>query len=76
MLSTLQNRIGHVLGGEGMMKEIIEGKFDGRNGRGRSRIGMLDDLKEGETYDVMKLKAIDREFWRSWTPRTCHLAEH
>ena len=76
ILRRKKNWIGHVLRGEGMMKEIIEGKFDGRKGRGRSRIGMLDDLKEGGTYDVMKRKASDRELWRNWTPRTCHLAEH
>ena len=75
ILRRKKNWIGHVLRGEGMMKEIIEGKFDGRKGRGRSRIGMLDDLKEGGTYDVMKRKASDRELWRNWTTRTCHLAE-
>ena len=71
-----KNWIGHVLRGEGMMKEIIEGKFNGRKGRGRNRIGMLDHLKEGGTYVDMKRKADDRELWRNWTPRTCRLAEH
>ena len=42
------------------VKEIIEGKFNGRKGRGRNRIGMLDHLKEGGTYVDMKRKADDR----------------
>jgi len=36
---------------------------------------MLDDLKEGATYDVMKRRAGGRELWRNWTPKICHLAE-
>ena len=42
------------------MKEIIEGKFDGRKGQGRNRIGILGDLKEGEMYIDTKRRADDR----------------
>ena len=29
------------------MKEVIEGKLDGKRARGRPRIGMLEELKKG-----------------------------
>ena len=33
--------------GEGLLKEVIEGKMEGKRPRGRPRIGMLDELKKG-----------------------------
>jgi len=38
----------------------------GKRPRGRSRIGMIDDLKEG-LYVKMK-RAEDRVAWRCWMP--------
>ena len=43
--------------------------------RGRPRLGMISDLKEG-SYVEMKRRAEDREAWRSWVPRTCMKAEN
>ena len=43
--------------------------------RGRPRIGMLEELKEG-SFEKMKRRAENREEWRSWVPRTCRKAEH
>src|SRR3981081_2315698 len=65
-----KNWIGHVLRGKGLLKEVVEGKMGGKKKRGRPRIGMLDDLKEG-SYVNMKRRADDRDKWRSWVPRTC-----
>ena len=64
-----KNWIGHVLRGEGLLKLVIEGRLEGRRGRGRSRIGMIDDLKEGDSYEQIKRRAMDREKWRVWMPR-------
>ena len=48
LINTLRNRkkswIGHVLGGDGLLKEVIEGRMEGKRIRGRPRLGMLDDL--------------------------------
>src|SRR5580698_10282718 len=43
-----KNWIGHILR-EGLLKDVIEGRMEGKPPRGRKRIGMLDDLKE-ESY--------------------------
>ena len=64
-----------ILRGDGLLKEVIEGKMEGRRPRGRPRIGMLDELKEG-SYTDMKRRAEDRLKWRCWVPRTCRKAEH
>ena len=66
-----KNWIGHVLRGEGLLKEVIEGRMFGKRGRGRPRIGMLDVLLEGNKFHRMKRRAEDRNEWRCWMPRTC-----
>jgi hypothetical protein len=68
--------IGHVLRGEGMMKDAIEGRIEGLRCVGRPRQSMLHELMEEGSYEQMKRKAEDRELWRKWIPRTCLWAEH
>ena len=70
-----KNWLGHILRADGILKEMIEGRMEGRRSRGRPRIGMLDVLKEG-SYERMKRRAEDRVAWRSWVPKTCRMAEH
>ena len=70
------NWIGHVLRGDGLMKDMIEGRIDGKRGRGRRRLSMLHELMEGGSYEQLKRKAEDRELWRKWVPRTCLRAEN
>ena len=62
--------IGHVLRGDGLLKEVIEGRMEGSKPRGRPRLGMLDDLITASYVD-MKRKAEDREGWKSYMPWTC-----
>jgi hypothetical protein len=71
-----KNWIGHVLRGDGVMKDMIEGGIDGKRGKGRPRQGMLHELMEGGSHKQMKTKAEDRELWRKWIPRTCLRAEN
>ena len=63
--------IGHVVRGDGLLKDVIEGRMEGKRTRGRKRVGMLDDLFEAGSYGDMKRRAENREIWRSWMPRTC-----
>ena len=35
--------------------------MEGKRGRGKSRIMMLDDIKADETYEKIKHRAMDRE---------------
>ena len=45
------NWIGHILRGEGLLRDVFEGRFEGRRvQRGRRRRGMLDGLKNGGNY--------------------------
>ena len=53
--------------GEGLLKEVIEGKMEGKRPRGRRRIGLLDESKKGSYVD-MKRRAEDRQMWRNWVP--------
>ena len=68
LLDTIRRRkrnwLGHILRRNCLQLRIIEGKIEGKRGRGRKRIGMLDDVKEGRRYQEMKEVAQDRIKWR------------
>ena len=49
---------------------------EGKRGRGKLRILMIDDIKADESYEKIKRRAMDRECWRNWIPITCFQAEH
>ena len=70
-----KNWIGHILRHDGLLREVIEGKMEGKKPRGRPRMGMLEELKEG-SFAKMKRRAEDRERWSCWVPRTCLRAEY
>ena len=42
------------------MKEVIEGKMEGKRPRGRPRIEMLDELKKGSYVDMKRGRRIER----------------
>ena len=43
---TKKSWIGHIVRGNGLLKEAIEGRIDGRRPTGRKRTGMISELKE------------------------------
>jgi hypothetical protein len=45
-----KNWIGHVLRGDGLLREVIEGKMEGRKPREWPRMGMLEELKEDSSF--------------------------
>ena len=53
--------------GGGLLKEVFEGKMEGKRPRGRPRMGMLGELKKGSYID-MKRRAEDRQMWRCLVP--------
>ena len=58
---------GHVIRSEGLLRTVIEGRAEGKRPRGRKRMMMLDDIKQGQTYHAMKRAALNREGWRRLT---------
>ena len=70
-----KNWIGHVLRGDGLLRDVLEGRMMGKTVRGRPRIEMLDELMEG-SFVKMKRRAEAREAWKEFVPRTCRKAEH
>jgi hypothetical protein len=70
-----KNWIGHVLRGDGLLRDVLEGRMLKNRQRGGQRTKMLDGLMEG-SFEKMKRRAEDREEWRRWVPRTCLTAEH
>jgi len=65
LISVIRNRkknwIGHVLRGEGLLREVMEGRMEGKRVRGRPRKGMLDEVLVESSYDNMKRKAENRD---------------
>jgi len=75
MCERKKNWIGHVLRGNGLLRNVLEGRMMRKRGHGRPRIKMLGELMEG-SFVKMKRKAEAREVWREFVPRTCLRADH
>ena len=70
-----KNWIGHVVRGDGLMRDVLERRMMGKRMRGRTRIGMFNELMEG-SFVKMKRRAEAREAWKEFVPRTCRKAEY
>ena len=64
LINALRNRkkswIGHVLRGDGLLKEVIEGRMEGKRIRGRPRLGTLDDLIKHSYVDMKRKQRIEK----------------
>jgi hypothetical protein len=69
------NWICHILRRNCLLKEVIEGKIQGRievtRRRGRRRKYLLDDLWDRRGYSHLKEEALDRTQWRNRFGRGC-----
>lgn len=70
-----KNWIGHVLRGDGLLRDVMEGRMEGRRTRGRKRKSMLGELMI-DGYEKMKRSAQNRVAWRQWVPWTYQMVEH
>src|SRR6218665_2553172 len=71
-----KNWIGHILRGESLLREVMEGRMIGKRLRGRKYLDMLKEFMKESSYAELKRKAENRKEWRIWKPRTCLTAEH
>ena len=56
--------VGHILRHDGLLKDVIEGRLEGKRPRGRTkRVMMLDSIKGREPYQRMNERAQDRQRW-------------
>ena len=56
--------IGHLLRHDSLLRDVIEGRMEGKRPRGRKRMMLLDDIKDGRSYYKTKRQAEERELWR------------
>src|SRR6218665_3796969 len=72
-----KNWIGHMLRGESLLKEVIEGRISiGKRPRERKQLGMLNEFLKEASYAELKRKVENRKEWKTWKPRTFLTAEH
>jgi hypothetical protein len=69
------NWIGHILRRKCLLREVIEGKIQGRievtRRRGKRRKKLLDDLGDRRGYCHLKEEALDGNKWRNRFGRGC-----
>ena len=60
-----RNRIGHILRGKSLTRDVLEGRIEGKRPKGSPRKNLLDGIME-EDYQKLKEKAQAREDRRLW----------
>src|SRR6218665_2716450 len=60
-----RNWMGHIMTGDSLQREIIEGRMEGKRGRGIPRQKLLDWMMS-EGYGKIKEEAQLRETWSHW----------
>ena len=67
ILNTVQHRkfrwIGYILRHDSLLRDIIEGRMNGKVTRGRKRLQMLSDVIS-KSYEELKREAEDRSWWK------------
>ena len=61
-----KNWIGYILRGNSLQREIMEGRMEGKRGRGRPRQKLMDWMME-DGYWTIKERAQHQGEWSRWT---------
>jgi len=73
-LVIVKNWVGHLLRGDSLQKEIIEGRLEGKRCRGRPRQKLLEEgCRELKRHGTTAGKMETLDVWSLWT---CHLADN
>jgi len=54
-----------------LLPVIIKVRMEGNSPKGKPRVEMLERLIGDEHYSTIKRRALDRDEWKGWLPRTC-----
>ena len=72
MINTIRKRqktwMGHIMRGDSLLREIMEGQLKGKRTRGRPRNMLLDWMMEKD-YKDLKERAMNRNEWRNWNTK-------
>jgi len=66
--------MGHILRGESLLKEMMEGQMIRKKPRGRKRLDMLNEFLKEASHAELRRKAENRKEWRIWKPRPIFLS--
>jgi len=73
MMEKKKNWIGHAVREERLLKEVLEGRMEGKRTR-RRRMGMIDDLLEGTYVEINTREEKTERICKVWMVRTCQSA--
>jgi len=57
--------------GRSLLREVIEGRMEGKRLKGRPRVKTLDGLIGDEHYSVIIKRVLDRDEQNGWLLRIC-----
>jgi len=64
ILKKKKNWIGSLMRGECLLREVMEGRMEGKKSRGRKRMGILEELHKKESNGITNRKVEYQILWK------------